>query len=270
MDGGSTDNSVEIIKKYADRLAYWVSEPDDGQADAINKGFQRATGEIIAWINSDDLYLPGTISRAVKVLQENPETGMVYGDLRSINALGEHVNTIQYTQYDALDLLSLQIIGQPTVFMRKEVLDKAGHLSLEYNFLMDHHLWLRMIQQAPIKYIPEEWAAARYHLSAKNVALAEGFGQEAFKIVEWAKPQPNFQSIIEMNNKEISAGLYQFDAFYLLDGGNPWLALKAYWQSFVLKPIPTLKKAPRIIFAFLSLFGFGWLRKILKHKYYRQ
>lgn len=270
MDGGSTDGSVEIIKKYADQLTCWVSEPDEGQADAINKGFRRATGEVVAWLNSDDVYLPGTIGKAVTHLQEYPDVGMVYGDLRSINALGEPINAIRYQQYDLKNLLSMQIIGQPTVFMRANILKRAGYLSLDYNFLLDHHLWLRMIQQAQIKYFPDEWAAARFHLSAKNVALAEGFGKEAFKILDWAKTQPDMAEIVEDNKKEILAGAYRFDAFYLLDGGHPWQALKAYWEVFIRKPLFALQQMQRIIFAIASILGFGWLRKIIKRNYYRE
>ena len=80
VDGGSKDDSVEVIKKYQDRLAWWVSEKDKGHADALNKGFARATGEILAWLNSDDIYFPGAVTEAVSVLQNQPEVGMVYGD----------------------------------------------------------------------------------------------------------------------------------------------------------------------------------------------
>ena len=80
VDGGSTDGSIEVIKKYEHKLAWWVSEKDKGQTDAINKGFARASGEILAWINSDDTYEPGAVSAAVKYLQEHPNVGMVYGD----------------------------------------------------------------------------------------------------------------------------------------------------------------------------------------------
>ncbi len=80
VDGGSKDESVEIIKKYQDRFAWWVSEKDKGHADALNKGFSHATGEILAWLNSDDIYFPGAVSDAVSVLMEQPNVGMVYGD----------------------------------------------------------------------------------------------------------------------------------------------------------------------------------------------
>jgi glycosyltransferase involved in cell wall biosynthesis len=85
VDGNSTDGSVDVIKKYSGRLAWWVSEQDKGQTDAINKGFNRATGEILAWINSDDTYNPGAVSQAVKYLVENPEVGLVYADCNFID-----------------------------------------------------------------------------------------------------------------------------------------------------------------------------------------
>ena len=80
IDGGSSDGSLEIIQKYADRLAYWQSQKDKGQTDAINQGFARANGEILAWLNSDDILYPGAVTAAVKQLLEHPEVGMVYAD----------------------------------------------------------------------------------------------------------------------------------------------------------------------------------------------
>src|SRR5512139_1414374 len=91
VDGGSTDGSREIIQRYSDRLAWWVSERDQGQTDAINKGFARARGEILAWLNSDDTYLPGAIQGAVDFLQDHPGVGMVYGDA---NLIDEQSNVI--------------------------------------------------------------------------------------------------------------------------------------------------------------------------------
>jgi glycosyltransferase involved in cell wall biosynthesis len=88
VDGGSQDESVEVIKKYQDRLAWWVSEKDKGHADALNKGFSRATGEILAWLNSDDIYFPNAISEVVAVLTSHPEVGMVYGDAELIDDAG--------------------------------------------------------------------------------------------------------------------------------------------------------------------------------------
>src|SRR5215208_2659718 len=88
VDGGSADNSVEIIKKYQGQLAWWVSEKDRGHADALNKGFSHATGEILAWLNSDDVYFPNAVSQAVSFLKTNPAIGMVYGDAELIDDAG--------------------------------------------------------------------------------------------------------------------------------------------------------------------------------------
>jgi glycosyltransferase involved in cell wall biosynthesis len=267
VDGASTDGSLEIIRKYVDSLAWSVSEPDRGQADAINKGLERAKGEIVAWLNSDDLYLPGTIQRAVEVMQENPDVGLVYGNLRSINPRGEHINTITYQQYSLQDLLAFRIIGQPAVFMRRAVLEQAGYLNLDYRYLLDHHLWIRMAALSEIKYIPEDWAAGRIHPQAKNVAQAAGFGEEVYKILAWAEVEAGLSNIVEQNTKYIWGGAHRLNARYLLDGGLAKESLKAYWQAFKDQPIYALKHTHRIIFAFLSLLGLGGLRRLVGRRY---
>ena len=122
IDGASTDGSVEIIRKYEDRLAYWVSEKDSGQAEAINKGFTRASGDIIAWLNSDDYFLPGAVGAAVKAFDENPDVLLVYGDMLAVDERGRTINQLKYRQLTLDDLLCFQIIGQPAVFMRRSAL----------------------------------------------------------------------------------------------------------------------------------------------------
>ena len=100
IDGGSTDGSAEIIQRYADRLAYWVSERDRGQTDAINKGFARATGSILAWLNSDDTYQPGALREAVDYLLAHPDVGMVYGDGNFIDEHGKVIGRFPSAQTD--------------------------------------------------------------------------------------------------------------------------------------------------------------------------
>ena len=267
VDGGSTDGSVEIIEKYADRLAWWVSEKDKGQADAINKGLSRANGEIVAWLNSDDLYLPGTVRRAVKTLQRHPDAGLVYGKLLSINARGEHVNTITYKQYALEDLLSFFIIGQPTVFMRNALLKQVGLLDESYNYLLDHQLWLRFAEQAPMVYVPRPAAAARYHPTAKNMAEAQYFGQEAYRILEWAQTQPKMAAVIENATNRVWGGAHRFNARYLLDAGMPLQALKAYRKVFNHYPEFALQRSHRMLFALISAVGLGGLRRWIYRRY---
>jgi glycosyltransferase involved in cell wall biosynthesis len=129
IDGASTDGSVEIIERYAGRLAWWVSEPDRGQAEAINKGLQRANGEIVAWLNSDDLYLPGAVSRAVAALQANHALGLVYGDALTIDAQGRPIHSLVFGEWGLEELIRFRIICQPAVFMRRLPYD-AGSSSV--------------------------------------------------------------------------------------------------------------------------------------------
>jgi len=261
VDGGSTDGSVEIIKKYADKLSWCVSEPDGGQSDAINKGIKQAKGEIIAWLNSDDIYLEGTIKKAVSALGDDPETGMVYADQHSITADGKIFNTIRYKQYSLVDLLAMQIIGQPTVFMRRSVLETAGELSMEFSYLMDHHLWIRMLQQAECRYVPDVWASARFHSGAKNVGMSEGFVKDATKIMKFTEGQPDLEALIKNNKRYIFAGQQAFSAHYWLDSGKPGMALKSYWKGLINKPGIAFKHWKRIVFSFFELLGVKFLRR---------
>ncbi len=260
IDGGSTDSSVEIIKRHERELAGWISEKDKGQADAINKGFCRANGEIIAWLNSDDFYLPGTISRAIEVFTKNPQAGMVYGNVLSVDADGKAFNLQTFHQFGLLDLMSFHIISQPAVFMRRSILEKAGMLDTTFHCLLDHHLWLRMARLAPMVYIPETLAAARYHVDAKNLARTTDFGREAFRIVDWMASAPEFSTTFAQNKTRILAGAERFDAFYLLDGGNTAAALRAYGRAFRLNPTVVLKEWHRVAYALLAMLGLGKLR----------
>ena len=131
VDGGSRDDSVEIIKKYQKHLAWWVSEKDKGHADALNKGFSRATGEILAWLNSDDIYFPGAVSEAVSVLQSHPKLGMVYGDADLIDDSGETVGQFGSKQTSYRQMLRGSVhIPQATTFFRADIWRQVGPLDL--------------------------------------------------------------------------------------------------------------------------------------------
>ncbi|GAH47722.1 unnamed protein product, partial [marine sediment metagenome] len=122
VDGGSTDGSAEIIQKYTDRLAWWVSEPDKGQTDAINKGFKRAKGDVLAWLNSDDTYLPNALSEAVEFLQIHPQVGMVYGDANLVDENGHLLGKFPARQTDYHRLMRGYVhIPQQASFFRAEL-----------------------------------------------------------------------------------------------------------------------------------------------------
>lgn len=261
IDGASADGSVELIQKYEDRLAYWVSEKDRGQADAINKGLARATGDIIAWLNSDDFYFPGAVASAVKAFEAHPDAGLVYGDTVAVDENGEFIHFPKSAQWKPEDLLTFHILGQPAVFMRRDVLSNAGFLDPSFHFLLDHHLWIRMASHAPMVYVPERWAAGRFHEAAKNVAQAAKFGEEAFRILDWAKSDPRVSGALRQVSRQSRAAALRINGRYLLDAGKAWESFKSYARSFLTHPFTALVEWKRIVFAFLSLFGLGFLQR---------
>jgi glycosyltransferase involved in cell wall biosynthesis len=263
IDGASTDGSVEIIKKYENELAYWVSEKDAGQAEAINKGLARAKGEIVAWLNSDDYYLPGAVSSAVRVFEENPDVALVYGNMLAVDEDGKPFNTMIYRQLSLQDLLCFQIIGQPAVFFRREVLEKAGMLDLTFHFLLDHHLWIRIAQHGKILHVNQTWAAARYHAEAKNRAKAAEFGREAFRILEWAKSQRGLSESVSSVERRARASAHRVDARYLLDGGKSWSALQAWMRALFIHPPTALRRLNILASILLNLTGLNAIRSAL-------
>lgn len=183
VDGGSTDGSVDIIKKYADRLAWWVSVKDKGQTDAINKGFARAQGEILAWINSDDTYEPGAVSAAVKYLQEHPEVGLVYGDANFIDEEGRIIGRFAARQTDLARLRRGYVhIPQQAAFFRADLWREVGPLDPSFYFAMDYDLWVRLAARAPIHYTPQTWANFRLHSSGKTIAADDRCWPEMIRI----------------------------------------------------------------------------------------
>jgi glycosyltransferase involved in cell wall biosynthesis len=170
VDGGSTDGSLEIIQKYGDRLAWWVSEPDQGQTDAINKGFSKAKGGILAWLNSDDTYLGGAVSEVVAYLQDHPEVGTVYGDANLIDEESQVIGKFPARQTDYQRLMRGYVhIPQQATFFRSELWKIVGPLDPTFFFAMDYDLWVRLSQQAPLKYYPRNWANFRLHGGAKSI-----------------------------------------------------------------------------------------------------
>jgi len=181
VDGGSTDGSVDIIKKYADKLAWWVSEKDRGQTDAINKGFARATGQILAWLNSDDTYEPRAVGQAVKFLLEHREVGMVYADCNYINEDGRVIGKFPAAQTDLARLRRGYVhIPQQTMFFRAEL---WSSLDPSFYFAMDYDLWTRIAFRAELKYLAgQTWANFRIHTSGKTIAADDRCWPEMIRV----------------------------------------------------------------------------------------
>jgi len=184
VDGGSTDGTVDVIKKYENKVAWWVSEKDKGQTDAINKGFARAKGDILAWINSDDTYAPGAISAAVKYLQEHPEVGMVYADCNFINEEGGVIGKFGSAQTDYRLLRQGYVhIPQQTMFFRADLWKQVGPLDPSFYFAMDYDLWTRIAARTELKYLPGQvWANFRLHTSGKTIAADDRCWPEMVRV----------------------------------------------------------------------------------------
>lgn len=176
IDGGSTDGSVEIIKRFAqsDARVQWVSESDHGQSDAINKGLRRATGEVIAFLNSDDIYFPGTLQAVAERFQQ-PAVQWAYGRCKIINIQDQETTTLVTWYKNILGywyqrwlLLVVNYISQPAVFWRRSLLQQVGELNPSEHLVMDYDLWCRFAQQAPATPMRRYLAGFRLYPTSKS------------------------------------------------------------------------------------------------------
>jgi glycosyltransferase involved in cell wall biosynthesis len=171
VDGASTDDTAEVVARYRGRLTF-VSEPDRGQSDAINKGFARARGRYVAWLNSDDIFLPGAVRAAVEAFGEHPDAGAVYGEGYQIDEAGNVISRFAVTQkFDLWKLLNLSdFILQQTVFFRRSIFDEIGFLDEDLHYGMDWEILMRIGLHAPIVYLQREMGAIREYPAAKSFA----------------------------------------------------------------------------------------------------
>jgi glycosyltransferase involved in cell wall biosynthesis len=185
VDGGSSDGSQELIRSYENDLADWVSEPDSGQSEAINKGFELARGEILAWLNSDDLYYPWAVKGAVEALLSHSDIGMVYGDTDLIDEKGQVIGKFnaQQTNYQRL-MRGGVYIPQPAAFWRAELYRQVGPLDPSLYFAMDYDLWVRFAKNAQILYIPELWSSFRLHGQGKTTVSDDRCWPEMKKVYQ--------------------------------------------------------------------------------------
>jgi glycosyltransferase involved in cell wall biosynthesis len=200
MDGGSKDGTVEILRRYEDQLS-WVSEPDKGQADAINKGFKQSAGEIVTWLNSDDLHLPGVLHRVSEFFNQHPEVDVVYGDYYLINHSGAVILRKQEIPFDYNILLyGLDYIGQPTTFFRRRLFDRIGYLDESLHFGLDWDYWLRVANSGGrFAHIPHYLAATRWHTEAKTLVAPPQMYAEHQAIRERYWQKYRFRSTLAQN-----------------------------------------------------------------------
>lgn len=198
IDGGSTDNSVEIIEKYADSLAYYVSEPDRGYIHAINKGLNRVTGEIVCWLSSDDFYLPGTLHTVARNLAAETNRMAIVGHVMKVYLDGRPAQKI-IGRYSSLDRLLKFWLGyqmhQPSIFWRREVFESIGYLSEERDLIADFDYWVRIARQYRFHNVDRVLSCATHHARAKTSDNCSGYHAQLRRHAKnyWGSPfKPNY------------------------------------------------------------------------------
>jgi glycosyltransferase involved in cell wall biosynthesis len=169
IDGGSTDRSLEIIRRYEPWLAYWVSEPDRGQTHAVNKGWTRATGDILAYINTDDCYLHGAITAAAQEFCAKLNAGMVYGTAIIVDEAGKELRSWEARPFDVRIMLKVgNIVPQPAAFFSQSVLKSIGYLNEHWEMIMDYEFCIRVGMRFPAVCVPRTLARFRWHAQSKT------------------------------------------------------------------------------------------------------
>jgi glycosyltransferase involved in cell wall biosynthesis len=169
IDGGSTDTTLDVLRSYGERV-HWTSGPDKGQSDAINRGFLAASGKYIAWLNSDDRYVPGAISRAVEMLEADQSAALVYGNGEYINRDGVVTETPTEVQPWSMErLLNYgDFVFQPSAFFRRDAYLEVGGLNLDLHYCMDYDLWIRLGQKYQVRYVQQTLSQARIYAETKS------------------------------------------------------------------------------------------------------
>jgi|AntAceMinimDraft_2_1070361.scaffolds.fasta_scaffold17505_2 glycosyltransferase involved in cell wall biosynthesis len=182
IDAGSTDKTLEILKKY-DKHLNWISEPDNGQSDGLNKGFKKATGEIIGWFNSDDRIPPGALHKVARFFTEHNDEIAVVGDQAFIDVAGNQIKVVKSREYSYDYLLNYaRGITQNSTFFKREVFNKIGYLNESIHYAMDRDLFIRIASIKAIPYIPEILGEFRIQAEAKTAQGSYNFVIDLIKI----------------------------------------------------------------------------------------
>ena len=197
IDGASTDGSVEIIKKYEDRISYWISEKDAGQSEALNKGLRLANGDIVGWLNSDDIYYPNTLKTVARYFSTSPLPEVIAGHAQFIDREGKPIKDTYKAEDKTFDELTRFWVSwplpQPSVFFRRSVIEDIGYINEEMHYAMDLDYFLRMRKTRELQIVDEILSGYRLHEQSKTGDWHSQrylFWREARKIAKkyWGKP----------------------------------------------------------------------------------
>jgi glycosyltransferase involved in cell wall biosynthesis len=239
VDGGSTDGTQELLSAYGGDLR-WVSQAGSGQTAAINQGWQQTSGEVIAWINSDDVYVSGALLRVGEYFQRHPEVDIVYGDCDMIDANGGVLRMYPARPFDFVELVrsTINFVPQPATFLRRSVVDKTGPLDESLSYVMDFDYWLRAGLQQDIQYLPEKLAALRVHATAKSIAQLGKFAVELVQVYQSFFARDDLPPEIFSAKREALANIHHRAADCAFWAGDMPAARQYIRESFWMRPWP--------------------------------
>lgn len=236
VDGGSTDGSVEIIKKYEKQLAFWVSEKDEGQADAICKGFKKSTGDIFAYLNSDDTYLPGTLFKIAKSFKINPKADLIFGNIYFIDPADNRVGDLRFTKFDFPTLIYENgNLHQTGAFWTKKIYRKVGGIDAKYRFCMDYDFFCRAASVGKLVFMRDYLANFRVHKDAKSSTIFTIGNEEAREIRDRYLPKGATDGYIKYKRiicqiKRFFNYFIQGDTNYILRGFHKRLFRRIFFN----------------------------------------
>jgi glycosyltransferase involved in cell wall biosynthesis len=198
IDGGSKDHSIDIIKKYEDKLHYWISEKDNGQADAVNKGLKIATGEIIGWLNSDDTYLPNALLKIAETFNKYPNYEVIFGNQVLTDPSGKYLRVKHELPYNFHRLIYHMFQSQPATFFKRNIIQKIGLLNTALFYTLDYEYFLRIGKKCRVKHIASLLATYRLHSSSKSSTYLSEKSLNENKIL-FEKYVPKYSSINILN-----------------------------------------------------------------------
>ena len=240
VDGGSTDTSVEVIQRYTDKLAWWVSEPDRGQPHAINKGFARTAGKYMAYLNSDDTLLPGAISRLVEALEQDRDALVAFGDADFVDREGELIKRGQPRVWEvgAMARCGSGSVLQPASLWRREAWELAGPMDEDYQYVFDTLFFLQVAAAgAKARYLPEPLATYRIHDDSKSARMMEtAHGAEVLRFANGYFGGTDLPQSIRPHARAARAAYYRRAALSLYNAGDVGTARKTFLRSLLLRP----------------------------------
>jgi glycosyltransferase involved in cell wall biosynthesis len=250
IDGGSADSSREILRRYERRLDFWVSEPDRGQAHAVNKGWARAGGDVLGWLNSDDRLEPGALGAVAAAWSAGPGAALFYGDVQEIDPQGGALGEKRMGGFGLRSLLLGKNMGQPGVFIPRSTFAAAGNLSEELHYALDFEYFLRVWTAFPDggKHIPRLLASSRVWEASKTLAQAGRFGEEYKAVLDRYFARTDLgPEIRALKRRAFSRSVYFRQARIFFRGGRVREGLGDLMQAVRLEDSPW--EAARLVYA---------------------